>query len=61
MTSLFQRHPPQLHSKISSFYSKCATFLKVGKFLFSLIGNMDGTPVLFDMVPNRLLVSTGKK
>ena len=53
--------PPQLESKISSFYSECARFLKIGKYPLSLIGNMNETPVFFDMVPEKSLVQKGQK
>ena len=36
-------------------------FLKIGKYPFSLIGNMNKTPVVFDMVHERSLVPKGKK
>ena len=60
-TSLCQRLPSQLENKVSPFCSECAKFLKIGKYLFPLIGNMNQTPVFFDMIPERLLVLTGKK
>ena len=52
-TSLCQRILSQLENKISSFYSECAKFLKIGKYPFPLIGNVDETPVFFEMVPER--------
>ena len=60
-TSLCQRLPSQLENKISSFYFECAKFLKIGKYPFLLIGNMDETPVFFDIAPKRSFVSTGNK
>ena len=60
-TSLRQKLPFQLESKISSFYSECARFLKIGKYPLPLIGNMDQTPVFFDMVSEKLLVQKGQK
>ena len=59
-TSLCQRLLSQLESKISSFYSKCAKLVMVGKYQSLLIRNMDETPVFFDMIPERSLVPTGK-
>ena len=59
-TSLCQNFPSQRESKMSSFHSECAKFLKIGKYPFLLIGNMDKT-LFFDMVPQRSLVPTGKK
>ena len=59
-TSLCQRLLPQLESKISSFYSKCAKLVMVGKYQFPLISNMDETPVFFDMMPERSLVPAAK-
>ena len=60
-TSLCQKLPSQLESKISSFYSECARFLKIGKYPLPLINNMDQTPVFFDMVSEKLLVQKGQK
>ena len=60
-TSLRQKLPFQLESKISSFYSECARFLKIGKYPLPLIGNMDEAPVFFHMVPERSLVQKGQK
>ena len=50
-----------LKVRYQSLYSECAKLVKVGKYPFPLIGNMNETPVFFDMVPERSLVSTGKK
>ena len=58
-TSLYQKLPYQLESKIFSFYFECARFLKIGKYPLSLIGNMNETPVFFDMVPEKSLVQKG--
>ena len=46
-TPLCQRLPSQLGNKISSFYCQCAQFLKIEKYAFPLIDNMDETPVFF--------------
>ena len=53
--------PSQLESNISSFYFECGKFLQIRKYPFLLIGNMGETPVFFDMVPERSLVSTCRK
>ena len=52
-TSLWEKLPSQLQSKISLFYSECTRFLK--------IGNIYETPVFFDMVPERSLTQKGQK
>ena len=31
----------------------CAKFLKIGKYALALVGNMNETPVFFDMVSNK--------
>ena len=59
-TSLCQKLPSQLESKISLFYSDCARFLKIGKYPLLLIGNMGKTPVFFDMVPEKSFVQKGQ-
>ena len=60
-TYLCQRLLLQLENKISSLYSECAKFLKIGKYQFPLIGNTEETPVFFDMIPKKSLVPTGKR
>ena len=57
--TLCQKLPSQLGSKISSFYSECIRFLKIGKYPLPLIGHIDETPVFFDMVPEKSLVQKG--
>ena len=59
-TSLRQKFPFQLESKISSFYSECARFLKIGKYPLPLIGNME-TPVFFNIVPEKSLLQKAQK
>ena len=58
-TSLCQKLPSQLESKILSFYSECAR--KIGKYPLPLVDNMDETPVFYDMVPKKSLVQKGQK
>ena len=60
-TTFCQKLPSQLESKISSFYSECARFLKIGKNPLPLIGAMDKTPVFFDMEPEKSLMQKGQK
>ena len=60
-TSLCQKLSSQIESKISSFYSKCTRFFKIGKYPLPLIGNIDETPVFFDMVLRKSLVQKGHK
>ena len=59
--SLCQKLPSQHKSKILSFYFECARFSKIGKYPIPLIGNMDKTPVFFEIVPEKLLVQKGQK
>ena len=60
-TSLSQKLPAQLESKLRSFYNQCARVLRIGKYPLSLIGNMDETPMYFDMVPLKSITQRGKK
>ena len=60
-TSLSQKLPQQLESKISTFYAQCGKAIKIGKYPLDLIGNMDETPLWFDIVPQRSIVKKGTK
>ena len=50
-TSLSQRLPAGLKGKMKSFLQKVQKEWKSGRFLNRLIGNMDETPVYFNLVP----------
>ena len=60
-TSLSQKLPEQLEEKIKSFYMLCAKAVRIGKYPLGLIGNMDETPMWFDIVPQKSLAKTGSK
>ena len=60
-TSMSQKLPQQLESKISSFYLQCAKAIRIGKYPLELIGNMDETPMWFDIVPQRSIAKKGSK
>ena len=60
-TSISQKLPAQLESKLEPFYKECARIRRIGKYPLSLIGNMDETPMYFDMVPLKTIAQKGKK
>lgn len=60
-TSMSQKLPKQLESKITSFYSQCAKAIRIGKYPLELIGNMDETPMWFDIVPQSSITKKGSK
>ena len=60
-TSVSRKLPKQLEEKLSGFYEIYAKFLKIGKHIRALVGNMDKTPVFFDMVPNKSFENKGSK
>jgi len=60
-TSLSQKLPRQLESKITTFYTQCGKAIKIGKYPLGLIGNMDETPMWFDIVPQRSVAKKGTK
>ena len=57
-TSISQKLPKQLENVLSKFYKDAVHFMCIGKYPLSLVGNMDETPVFFDMVPAKCF---GKK
>ena len=60
-TSLSQKLPHQLEEKIKGFYLQCAKAIKIGKYPLQLIGNMDETPMWFDIVPQKTLARTNSR
>ena len=60
-TSLSQKLPQQLESKITAFYLQCSKAIRIGKYPLELIGNMDETPIWFDIVPQRSIAKKGSK
>ena len=60
-TSVAQKLPSDLESKVSMFHGEITTVRKKQNFPKELIGNMDETPLYLDMVPSRTLEQKGKK
>ena len=60
-TSVSQKLPSQLESVLTKFYADAAKFMRIGKYPLSLVGNMNETPVFFDMVPSKCIVGKGTK
>ena len=50
---LSQQLPIQLESKICRFLETCARYMKLGQYPLELVGNMDETPLFFDIASNR--------
>ena len=48
-TSITQKLSKQLEEKFPALYEMCAKFLKIRKYPLAVFGNMDETPVFFDM------------
>ena len=57
-TTIAQELPGDLETKIAEFRRQVR---ENGDFLYELIGNMDETPVYFDMVPSKTVDLKGKK
>ena len=60
-TAVAQKLPKDLEAKIDTFYKDVQNLRENGKYSNELIGNMDETPLYFDMIPSRLLVKRGAK
>ena len=60
-TSVAQKLPKDLESKIEAFYKKVQAQREQGKYTSEMIGNMDETPLYFDMIPIRTLDRRGVK
>lgn len=54
-TSLSQRLPAGLEGKMKAYLQKVHKERTDGRFLLALIGNMDETPVYFDLVPGKTI------
>ena len=48
-TSISQKLSKQLEEKLPSLYEMSAKFIKIRKYLLAVFGNMNETPVFFDM------------
>ena len=60
-TSVAQKLPKDLDSKIEAFYKEVQDQREDGKYSKEMIGNMDETPLYFDMIPSRSLERKGAK
>ena len=60
-TSVNQKLLSQLESVLTRFYVDAAKFMRIGKYLLSLAGNMNETPAFFDMVPSKCIAAKGTK
>ena len=60
-TSLSQKHPAQLEQKFTNFFIEVEKAKTLGRYPLALIGNMDETPMYFDLVPSRTIERMGEK
>ncbi len=60
-TSVAQKLPGDLEDKVSAFQEEVKTERQKHDFPKELIGNMDETPLYFDMVPSRTIEKKGAK
>ena len=60
-TSLAQNLPAQLEQKLCGFFTEVEKAKTSGRYPLALIGNMDETPMYFDLVPSRTIEKTGAK
>lgn len=60
-TSIAQSLPADLERKLSQFRQSIHYTRQNGDFAYSLIANMDETPIFFDMVPSKTVDRKGKK
>ena len=58
-TSLAQELPATLEERITAFRSQLRRLKEINHF--EIVGNMDETPLYFDIVPSRILEQKGKK
>ena len=58
-TSMAQELPVTLEERIKAFRTQLGHLKEINKF--EMIGNMDETPLYFDVVPNRIIDKKGKK
>ena len=58
-TSISQKLPKISECVLIKFYADAARFMKIGKYSFTLVGNMDQTPAFFDMVSSKCIVNKG--
>ena len=60
-TSLSQKRPQQLQSKIKTLCIQCTEAIKVDKYPLSLIGYISETPMSFNILPERSVGKEGTK
>ena len=60
-TSMAQKLPGYLESKVESFRDKVHSIRNRTDIDYRLLGNMDETPVFFDIVPGRTVEVKGRK
>ena len=60
-TTMSQKLPAALEEKISPFQKAVARSLQENEFPFELIGNMDETPMYFDVASNNTVENKGTK
>ena len=58
-TSLAQELPVSLEERITVFHKQISRVKEINRFQF--IGNMDETPLFFDVVPNKVIAKKGTK
>lgn len=58
-TSMAQELPATLEERIQAFHRQIKRLAEINKF--EVVGNMDETPLYFDVVPGRVLDKKGKK
>ena len=58
-TSMAQELPATLEEQIQAFHRQIKRLAEINKF--EVIGNMDETPLYFDVVPGSVLDKKGKK
>ena len=58
-TSMAQELPATLEEWIQAFHRQIKRLAEINKF--EVVGNMDETPLYFDVVPGRVLEEKGKK
>ena len=60
-TSVAQKLPKDLESKIEAFYKEVQELREDGHYSKEMIWNMDETPLYFDMIPSQTLEKKGAK
>ena len=60
-TSFSKKLPKQQEDNLSGFCDMYAKFLKIKNYPVALVGNMDETPVFFNMVPNKSFAKKSSK